>query len=46
LTGRRKRGLVLRPDVDLTRADLPVLAETAAFPQGGNYGNAAPIAPD
>jgi penicillin-binding protein 2 len=46
LTGRRKRGLVLQPDVDLTRADQPVLGEGAAFPASGNYGNTAPIAPD
>lgn len=46
ITGRRQRGLVLREDVDLTRTDIPVLAETAAFPDPGNYGNNVPIAPD
>jgi penicillin-binding protein 2 len=46
LTGRRKRGLVMRQDVDPLRTDLPVLAETSAFPEPGNYGRNAPIAPD
>jgi penicillin-binding protein 2 len=46
LTGRRKRGLVLREDADPLRLEESVLAETAAFPQPGNYGASAPIAPD
>ena len=46
LTGRRRRGLVMREDVDPLRTDLPVLAETSAFPEPGNYGRNAPIAPD
>ncbi len=46
ITGRRKRGLVLKQEVDPMRIDLPVLAESAAFPQTGNYGNSAPVAPD
>lgn len=46
ITGRRKRGLVLKEDVDPMRIDVPVLADTAAFPEPGNYGNSAPVAPD
>jgi penicillin-binding protein 2 len=46
LTGRRKRGLVLREGTDPLQIDIPVLADTAAFPEPGNYGQTAPIAPD
>jgi penicillin-binding protein 2 len=46
LTGRRKRGLVLAEGADPMRTDLPVIADGAAFPNPGNYGNSAPIAPD
>jgi cell division protein FtsI/penicillin-binding protein 2 len=45
ITGRRKRGMVLREDNDLLRIDQTVLAEEAAFPEAGNY-SAAPIQPD
>jgi penicillin-binding protein 2 len=46
ITGRRQRGLVMREDADPMRIDQPILAEGAAFPDAGNYGNTAPIAPD
>jgi penicillin-binding protein 2 len=46
LTGRRKRGLVMRPDADPMQTDLPVLAESAAFPEPGDYGQFVPIAAD
>jgi penicillin-binding protein 2 len=46
LTGRRKRGLVLREGVDPLRTDQPLIAESGAFPQPIDYGLAAPIAPD
>jgi hypothetical protein len=46
ITGRRKRGVVLRQDADPMRTDQPMLAESAAFPETGSYGNNAPIAPD
>jgi penicillin-binding protein 2 len=46
LSGRRTRGLVMRKDADLSRVDLPVLADTAAFPPPGNFGATAPIAQD
>jgi penicillin-binding protein 2 len=46
LSGRRRRGLILRDDVDPLQIDVPVLAESAAFPEPGNYGRTAPIAPD
>ena len=46
ISGRRKRGLVMREDADPMRTDLPILAEGAAFPETGNYGTSAPIAPD
>ena len=45
ITGRRKRGMVLRQEVDPMRTDQPVLAESAAFPVPENY-SAAPIQPD
>jgi hypothetical protein len=46
LSGRRPRGLVLRKDAEPMRIDLPIVAETGAFPPPGNYGQSAPIAPD
>jgi penicillin-binding protein 2 len=46
LTGRRKRGLVLRPGIDPLRTDQPVIADSGAFPDPIDYGLAAPIAPD
>lgn len=46
LSGRRKRGLVLSKEVDPMRIDLPVLAETAAFPEPGSNLRGAPIATD
>ena len=46
ITGRRKRGLVLSVDADPMRSDIPVTAETAAFPEPGNYGQSAPIVAD
>jgi penicillin-binding protein 2 len=46
LTGRRERGLVMRPDADPMRIDQPVLADSAAFPEPGDYGQFIPIAAD
>ena len=46
ITGRRKRGLVLRVDADPMRSDVQVTADTAAFPEAGSYGQSAPIAAD
>ena len=46
LTGRRERGLVVRPDADPMRIDQPVLADSAAFPEPGDYGQFIPIAAD
>jgi hypothetical protein len=46
LTGRRKRGLVMRPDADPMQTDLPVLSDSAAFPEPGDYGQFVPIAAD
>jgi penicillin-binding protein 2 len=46
MTGRRRRGLVLREGADPMQTDQPVLAESGAFPAAGNYGAIAPIAPD
>jgi len=46
LSGRRKRGLVMRPDADPMQTDLPVLAESAAFPEAPDYGTYVPVAPD
>jgi penicillin-binding protein 2 len=46
VTGRRERGLVLRTDADPLRIDQPVLAESAAFPEPGDYGQFVPIAVD
>jgi penicillin-binding protein 2 len=46
LTGRRKRGLVMRPDADPMQTDLPVLAESAAFPEPPDYGQFVPVTPD
>ncbi|MCD6058962.1 MAG: penicillin-binding protein, partial [Thermomicrobiales bacterium] len=46
LSGRRKRGLVIRPDADPMQTDSPVLAESAAFPVPGDYGQFVPIAAD
>jgi penicillin-binding protein 2 len=45
LSGRRKRGLVLRENNEPLLIDQTVLAEGAAFPEAGNYA-AAPIQPD
>ena len=46
ITGRRERGLVLRTDGDPMRIDQPVLADSAAFPEPGDYGQFVPIAVD
>ena len=46
LTGRRKRGLVMREDADPMQIDLPVLADSAAFPEAPDYGTYVPVAPD
>jgi len=46
LSGGRKRGLVMRPDADPMQTDLPVLAESAAFPEPQDYGQFVPIAAD
>ena len=46
LSGRRKRGLVMREDADPMRVDLPVLADSAAFPEPPDYGQFVPIAAD
>ncbi len=46
LTGRRERGLVLRQDADSLQIDQPILAESAVFPEPGDYGQFIPIAVD
>ena len=46
ITGRRKRGLVMRTDADPLETDLPVLADSAAFPEPPDYGQYVPIAAD
>ncbi len=46
ITGRRERGLVLRKESDPMRIDQPVLADSAAFPEPGDYGQFVPIAVD
>jgi cell division protein FtsI/penicillin-binding protein 2 len=46
LTGRRPRGLVMRQDADAMRSDQTVLADSAAFPEPGDYGQFIPIAAD
>jgi penicillin-binding protein 2 len=46
LTGRRKRGMVLREGVDPMRIDQSILADTAAFPEPGHSGWVAPVAQD
>ena len=46
LTGRRKRGLVMREDADPLQTDLTVLADSAAFPEPPDYGQFVPIAAD
>jgi penicillin-binding protein 2 len=46
ITGRRRRGMVLRPDGDPMRIDQPILADSAAFPEPGDYGQFVPIAVD
>lgn len=45
LSGRRKRGMVLRDNNEPLLIDQTVLAEEAAFPEAGNYA-AAPIQTD
>jgi penicillin-binding protein 2 len=46
ITGRRKRGLVMREDADPLETDRPVLADSAAFPEAPDYGQYVPIAAD
>jgi penicillin-binding protein 2 len=46
LTGRRKRGMVLRDGADPMRIDQSILADTAAFPEPGHSGWVAPVAQD
>ena len=46
LTGRRKRGTVLREGVDPLRTDQSLLAETAAFPEPGTFGLTAAVEQD
>jgi hypothetical protein len=46
LTGRRKRGMVLREGVDPMRIDQSILADTAAFAEPGHSGWVAPVAQD
>ena len=46
LTGRRPRGMVLRQDGDPLRIDQQILADSAAFPPPGDYGQFIPIAAD
>ncbi|MGH2613863.1 MAG: penicillin-binding transpeptidase domain-containing protein [Thermomicrobiales bacterium] len=46
LTGRRPRGLVMRQDAELARTDQSVLADSAVFPEPGDYGQFIPIAAD
>ena len=46
ITGRRKRGLVMREGADPLETDLPVLADSAAFPEPPDYGQYVPIASD
>jgi penicillin-binding protein 2 len=46
ITGRRKRGLVMREDADPLETDVPVLAESATFPEPPDYGQFVPIAAD
>jgi penicillin-binding protein 2 len=46
LSGRRERGLVMRTDADPLRIDQPVVADSAAFPEPGDYGQFIPIAAD
>ncbi|MFN8591519.1 MAG: penicillin-binding protein 2 [Thermomicrobiales bacterium] len=43
LSGRRKRGVVLRTDADPMRIDQPILADTAAFPEPGSSGLAPTV---
>lgn len=46
LSGRRKRGLVLREDADPMRIDQSMLAATAAFPEPGAFGLTAAVEQD
>jgi penicillin-binding protein 2 len=46
LTGRRRRGAVLREDADPLRTDQPLLADTAAFPEPGTFGLTAAVEQD
>jgi penicillin-binding protein 2 len=46
LTGKRRRGLALREDADPMRTEQSILADTAAFPEPGNYNRAVPIHQD
>jgi penicillin-binding protein 2 len=42
ISGRRQRGVVLRPEANLTQTDETILAETAAFPRPGAFAASGP----